>query len=119
MLKELNMRLIAQGLDIFFADSLKNWILAEAYDEEFGARPIARFITKTVETFIATKIISGELKPQLRFNPEEDGERHFAISRQRLLKWGYVNPPSQFSLRIGDEILNFTICCNGDYNLLL
>lgn len=56
-----------------------------------------------------------ELKPQLRFNPEEDGERHFAISRQRLLKWGYVNPPSQFSLRIGDEILNFTICCNGDY----
>ena len=67
MLKELNMRLIAQGLDIFFADSLKNWILAEAYDEEFGARPIARFITKTVETFIATKIISGELKPQLPY----------------------------------------------------
>ena len=67
MLKELNMRLIAQGLDIFFADSLKNWILSEAYDEEFGARPIARFITKTVETFIATKIISGELKPQLPY----------------------------------------------------
>lgn len=55
------------------------------------------------------------LKPQLRFNPEEDGERHYAISKQRLIKWGLTNPPSQFSLRIGDEILNFTICCNGDY----
>ncbi len=67
MLKELNMRLIAQGLDIYFADSLKNWILAESFDEEFGARPIARFITKSVETFIATEIISGNLKPQIQY----------------------------------------------------
>ena len=64
MLKELNMRLISQGINIYFADSLKNWILDEAYNEEFGARPIARFITKNVETFIATKIISNELEPQ-------------------------------------------------------
>ncbi len=64
MLKELNMRLISQGLDIYFADSLKKWILDSSYDEEFGARPIHRFITKTVETFIATEIISGHLKPQ-------------------------------------------------------
>ncbi len=67
MLKELNMRLICQGLNIYFADSLKKWILNESYNEEFGARPIARFITKNIETFIATKIISGELKPQLPY----------------------------------------------------
>jgi len=64
MLKELNMRLIAQGLDIYFADSLKKWILDESFNEEFGARPIARFITKNVETFIATNIISNTIKPQ-------------------------------------------------------
>ena len=67
MLKELNMRLITQGLNIYFADSLKKWILDEAFDEEFGARPIARFITKNIETFIATSIIKGELKPQLPY----------------------------------------------------
>ena len=67
MLKELNMRLITQGLDIYFADSLKKWILDESFDEEFGARPIARFITKNVETFIATEIIKGNLKPQLPY----------------------------------------------------
>ena len=54
MLKELNMRLIQQGLDIYFADSLKKWVLDSSFDEEFGARPIARFITKNIETFIAT-----------------------------------------------------------------
>ena len=64
MLKELNMRLIQQGLDIYFADSLKKWVLDSSFDEEFGARPIARFITKNIETFIATQIISGQLKPQ-------------------------------------------------------
>jgi len=67
MLKELNMRLITQGLDIYFADSLKKWILDESFDEEFGARPIARFITKNVETSIATEIISGKLKPQVPY----------------------------------------------------
>ncbi len=56
-----------------------------------------------------------EIKPQLRFNPEEDGNRHYAISKQRLIKWGFVNPPAQFSLRIGNEILKFTRCCNDDY----
>ena len=67
MLKELNMRLICQGLNIYFADSLKKWILDEAYNEEFGARPIARFITKNVETFIATNIISNTIKPQIPY----------------------------------------------------
>ena len=67
MLKELNMRLIPQGLNIYFADSLKKWILDSSYNEEFGARPIARFITKNVETFIATSIIKGELKPQIPY----------------------------------------------------
>ena len=35
----------------------------EAFDPEYGARPIKRFITKYVETFIATKIIKGEIIP--------------------------------------------------------
>jgi len=55
------------------------------------------------------------LSPQLRFNPEEDGERHYAISKQRLENWGIKNPPAQFSLKIGDTSLIFTICYNRDY----
>ena len=43
MLKELNMRLIAQGLDIYFADSLKKWILDESFDSI--NRAISGFVT--------------------------------------------------------------------------
>ena len=67
MLKNLNMRLISQGIDMTFADSLKNYILDQAFDEAYGARPVKRYITKYIETFIATKIIKGELKPGIPY----------------------------------------------------
>lgn len=55
------------------------------------------------------------ITPQLRFNPEENGERHYAISKQRLENWGIKDPSAQFSLKIGDTSLIFTFCYNGDY----
>ena len=67
MLKNLNMRLITQGIDMTFADSLKQYILDQAFDEAYGARPVKRYITKYIETFIATKIIKGELKPNVPY----------------------------------------------------
>ena len=67
MLKNLNMRLITQGIDMTFADSLKQYILDQSFDEAYGARPVKRYITKYIETFIATKIIKGEIKPNIPY----------------------------------------------------
>ena len=67
MLKNLNMRLITQGIDMTFADSLKQYILDQAFDEAYGARPVKRYITKYIETFIAAKIIKGEIKPNIPY----------------------------------------------------
>ena len=67
MLKNLNMRLITQGIDMTFADSLKQYILDQAFDEAYGARPVKRYITKYIETFIAAKIIKGEIKPNVPY----------------------------------------------------
>ncbi len=67
LLKNLDLRLIGQGIDITYTDSLKKHILDEAFDEEYGARPIKRYITKYIETFIATKIIKGEIKPNIQY----------------------------------------------------
>lgn len=53
--------------------------------------------------------------PKFRFNPEDNGERHFALSNQKLSSWGIQNPPAQFSLDICNQPLSFTWCCNGDY----
>ena len=67
MLHDLDLRLIAQGINITYTDSLKQYIIDESFDEAFGARPIKRFITKHIETFIATKIIAGEIKPNIPY----------------------------------------------------
>ena len=63
MLKNLDYRLIAQGINITYTDSLKKYILDQSFDEVYGARPIKRFITNEIETFLAMKIIKGEIKP--------------------------------------------------------
>ena len=63
MLKNLDYRLIAQGINITYTDSLKKYILDQSFDEVYGARPIKRFITNQIETFLAMKIIKGEIKP--------------------------------------------------------
>ena len=67
MLKDLDMRLLAQGINITFTDNLKNYILDQSFNYEFGARPVKRYIQRHIETFIATKIISGEIKPSLQY----------------------------------------------------
>ena len=48
-------------------DNVKKYILDESFDEAYGARPIKRFITNHIETFIATKIIKGEIKPGIPY----------------------------------------------------
>lgn len=62
-----------------------------------------------------SKIHEFALYPHIRFNPEENGERHFALSNQKLSSWGIQNPPAQFSLDICGKSLSFAWCCNGDY----
>ncbi len=65
--------------------------------------------------FQGSDLMEFSLQPQIRFNPEEGGDRHYAISIQRLANWGITNPPAQFSLRLGDNEVKFTKCYNGDY----
>ncbi len=67
LLRNLDLRLIAQGINITYTDSLKKHILDQSYNEEYGARPIKRYIQKYIETFIATKIIKGDIKPGIPY----------------------------------------------------
>ena len=67
LLKNLDMRLLQQSINITFTDNLKQYILNQSYDAEYGARPVKRYIQKYIETFIATKIIKGEIKPNIPY----------------------------------------------------
>ena len=67
MLKELASRLAESYYDVSFAEPLKDYILDSSDSETFGARPIKRFIQNTVETFLANKIIKGELRINTKY----------------------------------------------------
>ena len=59
---DLNKKLSEQHLSIAFTDAAKTFVLERAYDIQFGARPMKRFIQKEVETALSRKIIEGSVK---------------------------------------------------------
>ena len=67
MLFLLNKRLQESYYSFEFAPRLKNWILDSAYNEQFGARPLKRFIQNNVETKIAEAIIRGQVSTKKKY----------------------------------------------------
>ena len=62
LLKELELRLKDKLIKIDITDKAKDFIVDNAYDESFGARPIKRYIVSNIENLIANKIINDEIK---------------------------------------------------------
>ena len=57
---ELNMRLADRELTIELTQEAENFIIEQAYDPVYGARPLKRYIQKHVET-LAAKLILADL----------------------------------------------------------
>jgi len=68
MLAQLGDRLASQEIEVTFSDELVQWIGDTAYDPQFGARPLRRFITNRVETPVARAIIAGKINKQQHVN---------------------------------------------------
>ncbi|MDD6919974.1 MAG: ATP-dependent chaperone ClpB [Eubacteriales bacterium] len=58
--KDLKARLEDKEIKLIIEESAKNLIVDEAYEPEFGARPIKRYLQRYVETRIAEMIIEGK-----------------------------------------------------------
>ncbi len=54
-------RLADRNIELEMTDAALNFIADEAYEPQYGARPINRFLQKNVETAIASGIIKGEI----------------------------------------------------------
>ncbi len=61
MLKDVEDRLAKQSLFVQFDESVDQWVLDSAFNQEYGARPLKRFIQKEVETFLARAYVQGHL----------------------------------------------------------
>ncbi|MBR6424910.1 MAG: ATP-dependent chaperone ClpB [Oscillospiraceae bacterium] len=59
----LNKRLAEQQLHCTLTEEAKRFIIDAAYDPQFGARPLRRYVQHTVETLIAKQILQGDILP--------------------------------------------------------
>ena len=55
------------GFKLRYTDDVVNYIVENAYAPEFGARPLKRFIQKTIETQIAEQIIEQKVDPKIPY----------------------------------------------------
>ena len=60
-MKDLRERLQAKQITLEMTDAAKQYIIDNAYDPIYGARPLKRFLQSHVETLLAKKIIAGEI----------------------------------------------------------
>ncbi|MCL1897106.1 MAG: AAA family ATPase, partial [Clostridiales bacterium] len=61
-LAEIAARLAERDIKAVFTEGTKRFIAKETYSPQYGARPIARYLKKNIETEIAAKLIRGDVK---------------------------------------------------------
>ena len=60
---KLNSRLQTQQIRCRLTDAAKTAIVNAAYDPQYGARPLRRYVQHTVETMLSKKLLAGEILP--------------------------------------------------------
>ena len=61
LIKDVNKRLADKELKIKLTDSAKQFIVDNGFDPMYGARPLKRYVQKTVETLAAKLILKGDI----------------------------------------------------------
>lgn len=74
LIKDLNGRLKDKQLKCEISQKAKEYIIENAYDAVYGARPLKRFIQRNIETLIAKKIIKDNIAPEavIKIDIEDD-----------------------------------------------
>jgi ATP-dependent Clp protease ATP-binding subunit ClpB len=67
MLNELTLKLKAHQIDITFDESVVKYVIQHGYQEEYGARPLKRFIQRHIETMIAKQVIGSGIIPHIHY----------------------------------------------------
>ncbi len=75
LLADLNQRLVDRRVTVALDPKAKEWVAEKGYDPVFGARPLKRFLQRTLETRLARALLGGEVAEgaALTFTVESDG----------------------------------------------
>ncbi len=63
LLGQVSARLAEQAITLSFGDDLRDYLMAEGFDAEYGARPLRRAIQTHVDDALADALLAGVVKP--------------------------------------------------------
>ena len=75
LIVDLEKRLEDKHITLELTDKAKEYLIDNGYDEVYGARPLKRFVTKKLETLIAEKILTEEIKPSSKVTVDCDNNK--------------------------------------------
>lgn len=67
MIQDLKARLDEKNIHIIFEDDIEKFVIKHGFNDEYGARPLKRFIQRQIETLIASKMIEGFIEPHKHY----------------------------------------------------
>ncbi|MEE1292367.1 MAG: AAA family ATPase, partial [Acutalibacteraceae bacterium] len=73
LVKDLRKRMEARQLDLTLTDAAKDYMIDTAFEPQYGARPLKRFIQSNIETLVARKIIAEDPTPGTVITIDYDG----------------------------------------------
>ena len=74
-MKDIEHRLEERNITLSLTDKAKKFIADESYDPAYGARPVKRFLQRSVETELAGEIIRGTVKDGDNVIIDSDGSK--------------------------------------------
>ncbi len=86
LLGELGARLRQQQIFVAFAPDLKTLVRVKGSDRQFGARPLKRYIQRTIENFLAENIISGQIQKNVNYFLGATKEGKIALRQENKMK---------------------------------
>ncbi|MGB7127028.1 MAG: ATP-dependent Clp protease ATP-binding subunit ClpA [Methylovirgula sp.] len=96
---QLDAQLADRNVTIELTDEARSWLVENGYDEQMGARPMARVIQQTIKTPLADEVLFGRLKNggavRVVVTTEEDGSK----------KLGFVFPEGPVLPRLERDIV--------------
>ncbi len=74
-------RLEERDIEISLSEKAKELVVEKAFDPNYGARPVKRYLQRNLETMLGRAIIAGEVEDGDQAIIDSDGER-FIIQKQ-------------------------------------
>lgn len=84
ILTQLNIRLMDQRISIDVSDDAKKWLGEEAYEPQFGARPLKRFVQRQIETPLARMMIKESMPEGTVVKVDIDDDHELTFDVQKL-----------------------------------